>query len=85
MSNWKRKKKIEIPGMNPPKKYICKVCGSDIVPNKDRRYVVKERLCTGGLSSLNGTYDEPREFDAFDCKICGCQFFAKERLRKAYE
>ena len=85
MSNWKqRNRKIVIPGMNPPKKYECKVCGSDIIPNKNNRYVVKERLCSGGVNSaLSGTYTTPKEYDAFDCPVCGCQHIAKERLRKA--
>lgn len=81
-NKWNTKRKMFIPDMYPPKKYTCKVCGSDIIPNKESRYVVKERLCNGGLgNALSGTYSEPKEYDAFDCKVCGCQFVAKERLK----
>lgn len=84
MNNWKhRNRKIFIPNMKPPKRYECKVCGSEIIPSKDTRYVVQERLSTGGISSaLSGTYAEPKEYDAFDCNICGCQLVAKERLKR---
>lgn len=84
MANWNSKRKMQVPGMNPPKVYECKVCGSKIVARKSERYVVKERVVTGGLSNaLAGNYTEPKEYDAFDCPVCGCQFIAKERLRKA--
>lgn len=83
MSNWKKKSGVFIPDMHPPKKYACKVCGSDIIPNKNNRYVVKDRLCTGGVgNALSGSYAEPKEYDAFDCPVCGCQLVAKERLKK---
>ena len=84
MSNWKKRKDTFIPDMHPPKRYECKVCGSSIIPNKNNRYVVKERLCAGGIgSALGGTYAEAKEFDAFDCMVCGCQMIAKERLKVA--
>ena len=84
MRQWNAKRKMFIPDMNPPIKYKCKVCGSDVIPNKNRRYVVKERLCTGGVgNALSGSYSEPKEYDAFDCLVCGCQMIAKERLREA--
>lgn len=84
MSNWNKRngRRIFIPDMNPPKKYTCKVCGSDIIPNKKTRYVVKDRLVTGGINNaLSGSYMEPKEYDAFDCPVCGCQMIAKERLK----
>ncbi len=84
MSKWNRERKISIPGMNPPKTIVCGVCGSEIIPNKDSRYTVRDRLCTGGIgNALGGSYTEPKEFDAFDCKVCGCQSLAKERLKNA--
>lgn len=84
MSTWKKRKGVFIPEMHPPKKYKCNVCGSNIIPNKNNRYVVKDRLCTGGVSNaFSGSYTEPKEYDAFDCPVCGCQFVAKERLKCA--
>ena len=84
MENWKKRKNVFIPDMCPPKKYECKVCGSSIVPNKNNRYTVKDRLCTGGISNaITGSYTEPEEYDAFDCPICGCQLVAQKRLKRA--
>lgn len=85
MANWNtRKREMFIPDKDTPKAYLCKVCGSKITPRKEDRYVVKDRLCIGGLNSaIGGTHTEAKEYDAFDCKVCGCQMVAKERLRNA--
>lgn len=84
MSEWKKRKNIFIPDMQPPKTYKCGVCESKIVPNKNNRYVVKERLSSGGIGqAMSGVYTEPAEYDAFDCPVCGCQMVAKKRLRRA--
>ena len=85
MSGWnKRKREIFIPGMDEQKiKTIeCKVCGNKIVPKKENKYVVKDRVSMGGLNNaFSGQYSEPKLYDAFDCDICGCQMVAKERLK----
>lgn len=82
MNEWKkRKRKVFIPDMEPPKTYECRVCGSKIVPRKSNRYTAKERIISGGLSgALSGASTEPELYDCFDCPVCGCQFVAKERL-----
>lgn len=86
MSEWKKRtSKIQIPDMLLPKTYACKVCGNKIVPNKEGRYVVKERLCTGGMNAISGTYTKPKQYDAFDCTVCGCQMIAKERMERVDE
>ena len=82
MAKWNTKRKPFIPDMETPKTYECKVCGSKIIPRITDKYVVKDRVSSGGLASaMNGSYAEPELFDAFDCKTCGCQFIAKKRLR----
>lgn len=81
MAKWNTKRKPFIPDMETPKTYECKVCGSKIIPRINDKYVVKDRVATGGLTSaMSGSYTEPKTYDAFDCKVCGCQFIAKERL-----
>lgn len=63
------------------KKIECKVCGNKFIPRKENKYVVKDRLATGGINSaFGGQYSEPEQYDAFDCDVCGCQLIAKERL-----
>ncbi len=67
--------------METPKTYECKVCGSKIIPKISDKYIVKDRVLTGGVAStMSGSYAEPQQYDAFDCKVCGCQFVAKKRL-----
>lgn len=86
MSKWNSKRGIYIPDMEPPKTLVCEVCGSKIVPNKDNRYTATDRPCTGGLSNaITGSYTEPKEYEAYDCKICGCQLIVQERLKKVGE
>lgn len=84
MGNWGNpKKNLFIPDKGTPKTYICKVCGSKIIPRSEDRYVAKEKTTTGGIASaLNGVSKEPTFYDCFDCKVCGCQFVAKERMPK---
>lgn len=83
MSGWnKRDRKMFIPGMESLKTFECKVCGHKFVPKKENKYVVRDRLATGGLNSaMSGQYSESKQYDAFDCDLCGCQMVAKERLR----
>ncbi len=86
MNRWEnRGKKIEIPQNDTPKTYECKVCGSKIVPKKEKRYVARQYTTTGGISNALSGMGEPKEYDCFDCPVCGCQFVAKERLKKAEE
>ena len=82
MNNWnRRKRELFIPDKDTPKTYECKVCGSKIVPRNSERYLVRERIAQGGLcTAMPGRYSEPELFDAFDCKVCGCQMVAKSRL-----
>lgn len=48
--------------------------------------MVKERLVTGGIQGMvNGSCEEPKQFDAFDCNVCGCQMIAQERLKSVDE
>ena len=85
MSGWKkRERKMFVPGMGEAslKKMECKVCGNKFIPRKEDKYLVKDRMVTGGLNSaFGGQYSEPKQYDAFDCEICGCQLIAKERLK----
>lgn len=89
MSEWKtRKRKMVIPGMDESslKKIECKVCGNKFVPRNENRYVVKDRMATGGINSaFSGQYSEPKQYDAFDCAVCGCQLIVKERLKQIDE
>ena len=81
---WNTNRKPFIPDMETTKTYECEVCGSKIIPRIADKYVVKDRVATGGLTSaMSGSYTEPEMYDAFDCKVCGCQFVAKERLMEA--
>lgn len=83
MESWNSERRISIPDMDTPKKCECEVCGTKFSPKKSQRYVTQERIATGGLSdALTGSYRQPKEYDTFDCPVCGCQFIAKERLRK---
>lgn len=89
MSGWKkRERKIFVPGMDESslKKIECKICGNRFVPRNENKYVVKGRLATGGINNaFSGQYTEPKQYDAFDCDVCGCQIIAKERLKKIDE
>lgn len=86
MNRWEnRGKKIEIPQNDTPKTYECKVCGSKIVPKKEKRYVARQYATTGGISNALSGVEELKEYDCFDCPVCGCQFVAKERLKKVEE
>lgn len=87
MSQWKKRTKdIEIPGMNKLNKLKCDVCGHEFVPSRKERYSAKENRIQGGLvSAMQGSSEEPKVYDCFDCPACGCQMVAKERLRKVKE
>lgn len=52
---------------------------------KEKRYVARQYATTGGISNALSGMEEPKEYDCFDCPVCGCQFVAKERLKKAEE
>lgn len=85
MSDWNRRKRRDlfIPGKNPPKTCICKVCGSRIVPLKSHRYTAKGRISKGGINAaFAGEYAEPELYDAYDCSVCGCQFIAGKRFEE---
>lgn len=82
MSNWSKRRIPFIPNMETPKTYECKVCGSKIIPRISDKCIVYATERTGGLAgAMSGENKEPKLYDAFDCKVCGCQFVAKERLR----
>lgn len=84
----KRERALFIPEMDEAtlKKIECKVCGNKFIPKKKNKYVVKDRMINGGVqSALNGQYSEAKQYDAFDCEVCGCQIIAKERLKQVDE
>lgn len=89
MSGWKkRERELFIPGMDEASlnKIECEVCGNKFIPRKENKYMVKDRMVTGGVqSALNGQYSEAKKYDAFDCEVCGCQIIAKERLKQVNE
>lgn len=87
MSQWKKRTKdIEIPGRSKLNRLKCDVCGYEFVPSRKERYSVKENRIQGGLASaIQGSSEEPKVYDCFDCPACGCQMVAKERLRKVKE
>lgn len=85
MSEWKkRERKLIIPGMDETllRKVECKVCGNKFIPKKENKYVVKDRLLSGGVQGALSGNAEPKQYDAFDCDVCGCQIIAKERLKE---
>lgn len=85
MSDWNCRKgrDLFIPGKNPPKTYICEVCGSKIIPSKSHRYTAKGRISTGGINNaITGVFTEPELYDAYDCPVCGCQFIAGKRFEE---
>ena len=89
MSGWKKRERaLFIPGMDEESlnKIECKVCGHRFIPRKENKYVVKDRMVTGGVqSALSGQYSEAKQYDAFDCEVCGCQMIVKERLKQVDE
>ena len=50
----------------------CKICGAEFQPTDMLHYISED------LGSTN-----PKEYDAFDCPICGCQINVQERKRFA--
>ncbi|EOS79610.1 hypothetical protein C817_02585, partial [Dorea sp. 5-2] len=63
----------------------CKVCGNKFIPKKENKYVVKDRLLSGGVQGALSGNAEPKQYDAFDCNVCGCQIVAKERLKEVQQ
>lgn len=62
------------------------MCGNEFIPKKENKYVVEDRLINGGIqAAMSGQCEKPKRFDAFDCNVCGCQFIAKERLKRVDE
>lgn len=86
MSGWKeRKRELFIPGKDEVtlKKLECKVCGHKFVPKKENKYLVEDRIITGGIqAAMNGQYANPKRYDAFDCDVCGCQLVVKGRMKQ---
>lgn len=89
MSGWKeRKRELFIPGMDEAtlNKLECNVCGNKFIPKKENKYVVEDRLITGGLqAAVAGQSEIPKRYDVFDCNICGCQVVAEERMKRVDE
>ena len=56
----------------------CKICGRDFALMKEDHYVAHEPLKKGALAALVDNVTQ-REYDAFDCPHCGCQYIAQER------
>ena len=67
------------------RKVECKVCGNKFIPKKENKYVVKDRLLSGGVQGALSGNAEPKQYDAFDCNVCGCQIVAKERLKEVQQ
>jgi DNA-directed RNA polymerase subunit RPC12/RpoP len=55
-----------------PKKK-CSVCNSDFKPIEENHYVARDNRVASNM------FGEPKEYDAYDCVICGAQIIIGER------
>ena len=66
-------------------KIKCSVCGREFTPRKEHNYKASEYITEGGLGSAVSGRTERRQYDCFDCPMCGCQIVAKIRYKKDEE
>lgn len=59
---------------------ICQVCGHRVYVSMSRHYVARDDTSGGLAQALSNT--EPKQYDAFDCRYCGCQVIVGERKRE---
>lgn len=50
----------------------CNVCGAAFTLRSEDSYIARDAYKGDG---------EPKQYDAFDCPFCGCQYVAQERKR----
>lgn len=59
----------------------CKLCGGNFHLKDENHYIARDSKMTNGLAQALSGKEEPKQYDAFDCPYCGCQYIAQERKR----
>ena len=54
----------------------CNVCGHEFEPKKESRYLASKT----DWQLIGG--EQTRDYECFDCPVCGCQIVAQERFRE---
>ena len=59
----------------------CKVCGGNFHLVDENHYIARDSKIANGFAQALSGEEEPKQYDAFDCPFCGCQYIAQERKR----